>query len=255
MKKTVIKAKVLYDGITCQKDKYITIEGQKIVEVSARKQKFDHEGFVTPAFIDAHTHIGMFRDGEPGAEQEGNDFSDQFLPLLDPLNGVYFDDRAFKDAVDFGCLYSCIVPGSGNLMGGKAMIIRNFVSNRKNALIKDYGYKMALGYNPRSTTSWKGLRPNTRMGVYSLLEKKFDSVIAKRQKADLDREKKISDLDKSLKDKKVNKTEYKTKLRFIEKEYELEFDTEDRAILELLDRKKIAKIHVKDNEKLLLLAM
>ena len=85
------------------------------------------------------------------------------------------------------------------------MIIRNFVPNRKDALIKDYGYKMALGYNPRSTTSWKGQRPNTRMGVYSLLEKKFDSVIAKREKAILAKEKKTSDLDKSLNDKKINK--------------------------------------------------
>ena len=253
MKKTVIKAKVLYDGLTSCKDKFIIVEGNKILEVTSKKQDFDFEGFVTHAFIDSHTHIGMFRDGEPGAEQEGNDYLDQFLPLLDPLNGIYFDDRAFKDAVDFGCLYSCVVPGSGNLMGGKAMIIRNFVKNRKNALIKDYGYKMALGYNPRSTTSWKGQRPNTRMGVYSLLEKKFDGVIAKRAKADLAKEKKISDLDKSLKDKKVTKTEYKNKLQFIDKEYVLEFDTEDIAIMEILDRKKIAKIHVHKEDDVLYL--
>lgn len=253
MKRTVIKAKVLYDGKTSYQEKYIVVEGKKIKQVTEKKLKHDFEGFVTPAFIDAHTHIGMFRDGEPGSEQEGNDYLDQFLPLLDPLNGVYFDDRAFKDAVDFGCLYSCIVPGSGNLMGGKAMIIRNYVPNRKDALIKDYGYKMALGYNPRSTTSWKGQRPNTRMGVYSLLEKKFDGVIAKRDKAVLAQEKKISELDKSLKDKKINKTEYKQKLQIIEREYELEFDTEDQAILEILDRKKIAKIHVHKEDDVLYL--
>ena len=253
MKRTVIKATKLYDGLLSKENIYIVVEGNKIIEVTSKKQDFDYKGYVTPAFIDAHSHIGMFRDGEPGAEQEGNDYLDQFLPLLDPLNGVYFDDRAFKDAVDFGCLYSCIVPGSGNLMGGKAMIIRNFVPNRKNALIKDYGYKMALGYNPRSTTSWKGERPNTRMGVYSLLEKKFDSVITKQAKADLARAKKILDLDKSLKEKKETKTEYKMKLQFIEKEYDLEFNKEDKAIIELLDRKKIAKIHVHKEDDVLYL--
>lgn len=253
MKQTVIKAKVLYDGKSCYQEKYIVVEGKKIKQITDKKLKYDFEGYVTPAFIDAHSHIGMFRDGEPGKEQEGNDYLDQFLPLLDPLNGIYFDDRAFKDAVDFGCLYSCIVPGSGNLMGGKAMIIRNFVPNRKEALIKDYGYKMALGYNPRSTTSWKGQRPNTRMGVYSLLEKKFDSVIAKREKAILTKEKKTSDLDKSLKDKKINKTEYKQKIQIIQREYELEFDTEDLAIIEILDRKKIAKIHVHKEDDVLYL--
>lgn len=253
MKRIVIKAKVLYDGKTSLTDRYIVVEDNKIVQITDQKQNSDFEGFVTPAFIDAHSHIGMFRDGEPGSEQEGNDYLDQFLPLLDPLNGIYFDDRAFKDAVDFGCLYSCVVPGSGNLMGGKAMIIRNFVPNRKNALIKDYGYKMALGYNPRSTTSWKGQRPNTRMGVYCLLEKKFDGVIAKRDKAELAKDKKMADLSKSLQEKKINKKEFKIQELQIQKEYELEFDTEDRAILEILSGSKTAKIHVHKEDDVLFL--
>jgi len=80
-KRTVIKATVLYDGNNRLKNQYIVVEDDKIIEVSATEQKFDYEGFVTPAFIDAHTHIGMFRDGEPGAEQEGNDYSNQFLPF------------------------------------------------------------------------------------------------------------------------------------------------------------------------------
>ncbi|MCF7859029.1 MAG: amidohydrolase family protein [Candidatus Cloacimonetes bacterium] len=253
MKKTVIKAKTLYDGRSVAKDKYILVENDKIIKISDQKQKFDYEGFVTPAFIDAHSHIGMFRDGEPGAEQEGNDFLDQFLPLLDPLNGIYFDDRAFKDAVDFGCLYSCVVPGSGNLMGGKAMIIRNFVPNRQKALIKNYGYKMALGYNPRSTTSWKGKRPNTRMGVYSLLEQKFDEVITKRKKAELTLRMKLKDLEKSLKEKKVTKSEYNEKAKNRKAESQLEFNSEELAIQEILDRKKIAKIHVHKEDDVLYL--
>jgi imidazolonepropionase-like amidohydrolase len=67
------------------------------------------------------------------------------------------------------------------------------------------------------------------------------------------KENKISDLDKSLKDKKVTKTEYKTKFQFIDKEYDLEFDTEDKAIMEILDRKKIAKIHVHKEDDVLYL--
>lgn len=256
-KRTVIKAKVLYDGNNCLENQYIVVENDKIIEVSATEQKFDYEGFVTPAFIDAHTHIGMFRDGEPGAEQEGNDYSNQFLPTLDPLNGIYFDDRAFKDAVDFGVLYSCVVPGSGNLMGGKAKIIRNFAQNRAEALVADYGYKMALGYNPRSTTSWKGNRPNTRMGVYSMLEQKFDDTINKRDKATLSRDKKISELNiskiKEMDENKFIQADYDQKLEFIKREYELEFNNDDIAIMEILDRKKIAKIHVHKEDDVLYL--
>jgi len=249
----VIKATVLYDGNKRLENQYIVVEGDKIIEVSSKEQKYDYEGFVTPAFIDPHTHIGMFRDGEPGAEQEGNDYSNQFLPTLDPLNGIYFDDRAFKDAIDFGVLYSCVVPGSGNLMGGKAKIIRNFAKNRAEALVADYGYKMALGYNPRSTTSWKGNRPNTRMGVYSMLEQKFDDTITKRAKAALARDKKIIDLDKTKTEDNFVQAEYDKKLDFIKREYELEFNNDDKAILEILDRKKIAKIHVHKEDDVLYL--
>jgi len=252
-KRTVIKATVLYDGNKRLENQYIVVEDDKIIEVNSNEQKFDYEGFVTPAFIDAHTHIGMFRDGEPGAEQEGNDYSNQFLPTLDPLNGIYFDDRAFKDAIDFGVLYSCVVPGSGNLMGGKAKIIRNFAKNRAEALVADYGYKMALGYNPRSTTSWKGNRPNTRMGVYSMLEQKFDDTINKRDKAVLARDKKIIDLDKTKTEDNFEQADYDKKLDFIKREYELEFNNDDKAILEILDRKKIAKIHVHKEDDVLYL--
>jgi len=253
-KKIVIKAKVLYDGKTKYQNKTIVVEGNKIVEVSSKKMKADYEGYVTPAFIDAHSHIGMFRDGEPAGESEGNDFSKQFMPNNDPINGIYFDDRAFKDAVDFGVLYSCVVPGSGNLMGGKAKIIRHFVDNRKDAEIKDYGYKMALGYNPRSTTMWKGERPNTRMGVYSMLEEKFDKLLIKREKAEISRDKKIYEINKKSKgSEKLSAKESAFQKKHAEREFELEFDPEELAILDLLAGKKVAKIHVHKEDDVLYL--
>ena len=256
VKTIIINAKVLFDGKNKYENKYIVIENDKIVEVhNGKKLNSDFEGIVTPAFIDAHSHIGLYRDGEPSNEQEGNDITNQFLPFNDPLNSVYFDDKAFKDAVDFGVLYDCIVPGSGNLIGGKAMIIRNFVENRKNALIKDYGYKMALGYNPRSTLDWKGTRPDTRMGIYAMLEDKFDKVLQKREKAILKKDKALRILNRKKKDKEQNltKAEFKIEQKDIEKEYELTFTNDDKAILEILAGKKVAKIHVHKEDDVLYL--
>ncbi len=253
-KQTVIKATMLFDGKTKQENRWITVEGTTIVEVSDKQKKHDFEGFVTPGFIDAHSHIGMNRDGEPYQEEEANDHSNQFLPLINPIDSIYYDDRAFKDAVDFGILYSCLVPGSGNLLGGKAMIIRNFVKNRKDAMIKHYGYKMALGFNPRSTTDWKGERPNTRMGVYMMLEKKFDGVLQKKAKADLAKEKKLNELESKKKEKKLSKKEYDYEKSVIDREYDFEFTNEDKAILELLSGEKIAKVHVhKDDDVMYLI--
>lgn len=255
-KKIIINAKVLFDGKNKYENKSIIVENDKIIEVhKSKKMKSDFEGFVTPAFIDAHSHIGLYRDGEPSNEQEGNDITNQFLPFNDPLNSVYFDDKAFKHAVDFGVLYNCIVPGSGNLIGGKAMIIRNFVENRKNALIKDYGYKMALGFNPRSTLDWKGIRPDTRMGIYAMLEDKFDKTLQKRDKAILKKEKALRKLDKKKIDKKqkLTKAEFEIEQKDIVKEYELTFNNEDIAILEILSGKKVAKIHVHKEDDVLYL--
>ncbi|MDD3050018.1 MAG: amidohydrolase family protein [Candidatus Cloacimonetes bacterium] len=250
-KQTVIKANVLYDGLTRKENMYIVLEGEKIIEVTNQERVYDYEGIVTPAFIDAHAHIGMDRDGEPYQEGETNDFSSQILPLNNPVNSIYLDDRAFVDAVDFGVLYSCIVPGSGNLIGGKAMIIKHFARFIDEAVVGHYGYKMALGYNPRSTTDWKGERPNTRMGVYSLLEQEFDTVLAKQAKAELQREKDLKKLEERAKkeDEKLTDADIAKEKEYIEKDYELAFNEKEKALLELLLGKKIAKVHVhKDDD-------
>ena len=246
-KKIVVKADILFDGKSKYENRYIVIEGDKILEVTEKKLDFDFEGIVTPGFIDAHSHIGMDRDGEPSQESETNDHINQINPTIDPVNSIYFDDKAFKDAVDFGVLYSCIVPGSGNLIGGKAMVIKNFAKFRDAAVIKHYGYKMALGYNPRSTTEWKGERPSTRMGAYAMLEKKFDDVLIKYEKAELEKEKKIDELNE--KKNELTKLIFDKKVEFIEKEYNLSFSSEDFEILEMLSGEKTIKVHVhKDDD-------
>ena len=255
-KQIKIFAKVLFDGKKKLENRTVIIEGKEIVEISSKKMKADFEGFVTPAFIDPHSHIGLDREGEPWQESEVNDIINQIRPLNDPLNSIYFDDRAFVDAVDFGVLYSCVVPGSGNLIGGQAKIIRNFAKNRDEAFFKDYGFKMALGYNPRSTQEWKGERSNTRMGIYALLEKKFDDLLIKKEKAELSKEKKIIGLNKKKKDKKLTKNEFEAEKKILERELELAFTSEENAILELLSGKKVAKVHVhKDDDVLYLIKL
>jgi imidazolonepropionase-like amidohydrolase len=126
----VIRADQLYDGRTLQTDITVVVEGRHITEVIGSALPADITGTVTPAFIDPHSHIGMERQGEPVRETETDEHRTPFAPLNNPVDSIYFDDRAFADAVDFGVLYSCVVPGSGNIIGGKAVIIRNFAQTR-----------------------------------------------------------------------------------------------------------------------------
>lgn len=253
MEKFIVYARELYDGKTLLKDVYITIEDNMIISVDKQKKEYDAEGIVTPAIIDAHSHIGMDREGEPWQEAELNDHIDQIMPLSDPLNSIYYDDRAFQDAVDFGVLYSCLVPGSGNLIGGKAQIIRNFADNVGGALLKTYGYKMALGFNPRSTTDWKGVRNNTRMGAYALLENKLDELIIKRDKAEVTKNKKLLDLDKKLKKNELDKAEYEEELDLVLREVELAFTPEEIALLDIMSGEPTVKVHVHKEDDILYL--
>ena len=128
---------------------------------------------VTPAFIDSHSHIGMVRSGEPSKEEEANEQMSSVYPLVNALHSIYMDDSSFIESTESGVLYSTVLPGSGNIIGGKAVLIRNFAKDIGHAHVMDVGIKAALGYNPRNTTEWKGDRPSTRMGAVAMLRDNF----------------------------------------------------------------------------------
>lgn len=170
-----VKATRLYDGTSVFENTYVGFEDSNITFVGSERPEGEYmgEGVVTPAFIDSHSHIGMERAGEPSDESEVNEKLQALLPMVRAIDSVYMDDPAFSASIESGILYSVVLPGSGNMIGGMGSLIRNFGNNVKDALIKDIGVKMALGFNPRSTTEWKGERPSTRMGAIALLREKF----------------------------------------------------------------------------------
>ncbi|MEM3851749.1 MAG: amidohydrolase family protein [Methanomassiliicoccales archaeon] len=168
-----VSATMLYDGsgTPVTKNVYVLFEEERIKDITNQKPDCDiiAEGVVTPAFIDGHSHIGMVRSGEPSSEDESNERMSSMLPLVNAIDSIYMDDFAFEDSVQHGVLYSHVLPGSGNIVGGRTVLIRNFAKDVEEAQICQPGIKAALGYNPRSTTDWKGERAYTRMGALSIL--------------------------------------------------------------------------------------
>ena len=189
-----IKARVLYDGTPrgVKKDVYVLFD-EKIQGISKDRQGAEviAEGVVTPGFIDSHCHIGMARSGEPYYEDETNEHMNAIYPLVDAIHSVYMDDPAFRESVEHGVLYSHVMPGSGNIIGGKTAVIRNFGRDIEEAYVQHIGIKAALGYNPRSTTEWKGTRPSTRMGAIALLREQL--IKAQKTKALLKKRKKMKE--------------------------------------------------------------
>jgi imidazolonepropionase-like amidohydrolase len=192
----LIKSKLLYDGGEEKKDYFIGFEDEEIKYVGSSKPEVGGEIIaedvvVTPAFIDSHSHIGLVRSGEPDREEEANEHMNSVYPLVNALHSVYMDDPAFKESVESGILYSTVLPGSGNIIAGKAVFIRNFVQDIEKAYLMDVGIKAALGYNPRSTVEWKGDRPSTRMGAVAMLRENFNK--ARKMQKLIEKGKKVID--------------------------------------------------------------
>lgn len=183
--------KLIYTGNGIIENSYITFEGSIVKEIS-KEPKGELIGkyeVITPAFIDAHAHIGMERAGEPAQEGEANEHMESVLFTIDALDSIQMDDKSFNDSIQNGVLYSCILPGSGNIIGGKSVVIKNYSNNTNDAFIKYGGIKAAFGYNPMSTIEWKGVRPSTRMGAVGILRNEL--AIGKKMIELVKKEKKI----------------------------------------------------------------
>jgi imidazolonepropionase-like amidohydrolase len=196
-------AKTIYTGKRVVSDAHLLFKDKKITAVSKAKEgrKLGEFEVVTPAFIDPHSHIGMERSGEPSTEGEANEHQDSILALADALDSVQMDDKALKDAVEMGVLYSCVMPGSGNIIGGYSAVIRHYARSSTNALIVRAGLKGAFGFNPMKTHEWKGKRPTTRMGAVAILRNRLDEVRQKIQKFSKARGSKKADIHFSAEDK------------------------------------------------------
>jgi imidazolonepropionase-like amidohydrolase len=176
-----IRAKQIYTGRQVLDDANLTWENDAIASVAADgpAEVLGEYPVITPAIIDAHAHIGLIRAGEPADEAEANERMDAILAHADVLDSIQMDDKGFQDSIEGGVLYSCIVPGSGNIIGGDSAVIRNYGAQTNAALIRRAGIKAAFGYNPMHVREWKGTRPYTRMGALALLRAKLHDVRAK----------------------------------------------------------------------------
>jgi len=214
-----VRGKKIYTGKKVVKDAYVVFNGKKMVGVSKeRKGKLlGSFAVVTPAFVDPHSHIAMVRAGEPGAESEANEHMDSILAVPDALDSVQMDDSALKDAIEAGVLYSCVLPGSGNIIGGLSAVIRHYAKNTTDALVARAGIKAAFGYNPMSTVDWKGKRPSTRMGALAILRSKLTDVSQK-----------------MAKHKRAKGA----------KKQEITFTAEEAVLRDVLSRKHVLRVHV-----------
>jgi len=159
---------------------YVLIDKGKIIEVGEGKKSFrgkkdleiiDAEGkYVLPGFIDAHCHIGMWEDAVGFEGEDGNEMTDPVTPHLRAIDGVYYLDRCFREALENGVTTVVTGPGSANVIGGQFAALKTFGRRIEEMIIKEpVAIKVAFGENPKTVYNERKQAPSTRMATAAIL--------------------------------------------------------------------------------------
>lgn len=121
--------------------------------------------YVTPGIIDDHSHIGANAAPDVWARTDANELVNPVTGYVWVEHSVWPQDPQFPRDLQGGVTTVQILPGSGNLFGGRSVILKVVPSSTVQGMKfpgAKYGLKMACGENPMRVYSARG--PQTRMG-------------------------------------------------------------------------------------------
>ena len=173
----------------------ILIKDGKIIEVGKDlvapldAQVIDAEGkMVTPGFIDAHCHLGMWEEGMGFEGSDGNEMVDPVTPHLRAIDAINPMDISFEEAYIGGVTTAVTGPGSANVVGGTFVAIKTYGKRVDDMIIKDpIAMKVAFGENPKRVYESQKKSPMTRMATAAILREtliKAKTYMEKKEKAE-----------------------------------------------------------------------
>jgi imidazolonepropionase-like amidohydrolase len=134
-------------------------EGARVVDAAGR--------FVTPGIIDIHSHLGVYPSPGVEAHADGNEMTSPVTANVWAEHSVWPEDPGFWTALAGGVTTLEILPGSGNLIGGRSVVLKNVPSVTYQGMKfpgAPQGLKMACGENPKRVYGSRDQFPMTRMG-------------------------------------------------------------------------------------------
>lgn len=158
----------ILDGTVLMRDGKIVSVGHDVA-IPAEARIIQAGGrWVTPGLIDPHTHYGL--SGTLPNMDVGNELTSPNSAELRVEDSIWTDDPKFLRALEGGVTTLMVLPGSGNLFGGRAVTLRNLPTPGVSAMKfpgAPSALKMATGENPLKVYGAKGRAPSTTMGEFA----------------------------------------------------------------------------------------
>ncbi|MBS0334466.1 MAG: amidohydrolase [Proteobacteria bacterium] len=157
----------LDNGTVLLKDGKVQAVGAGLAVPAGYETVDAHGKWVTPGLIDAHSHLGVYASPAVQANSDGNELTNPVTAEVWAEHSVWPQDPGFNTARIGGVTTLLILPGSGNLIGGRGVVLRNIPARTvQDMKFPDAPYvlKMACGENPKRVYGSKGRAPSTRMG-------------------------------------------------------------------------------------------
>jgi imidazolonepropionase-like amidohydrolase len=132
--------------------------------------------FVTPGIVDPHSHMGVYPVPETAAHDDGNEMTDPITAGIRAEHSFWPQDPALERAVAGGVTTIGVLPGSGNVIGGRGFTV-HLLPQRGARAMRFPGapdtLKMACGENPKRVYKEQKRAPTTRMGTLRALREAF----------------------------------------------------------------------------------
>jgi imidazolonepropionase-like amidohydrolase len=172
---TLITGATIFDGAGNQIDNGdILLENGRVAAIGQGLEApegatvINAEGrYITPGVVDIHSHLGDYPSPQVDAHSDGNELTQPNTAEVWAEHSVWPQDPGFARALAGGVTTLHVLPGSGNLFGGRGVTLRN-VAGRTVQDMKfpdaPYTLKMACGENPSRVYGSRGTSPATDMG-------------------------------------------------------------------------------------------
>lgn len=157
---------VIENGTVLVKNGLIEAIGDSSLEIPSNYKIVDAKGKeLTPGFIEAHAHLGLFGEVKVPATADGNEMSNPVTPYVRGIDSLNPQDAAIAASLEAGVTTAYTGPGSGNIVAGTGLVIKTRGNTVYDLVVPGKeAMKFALGENPKNAYGSRKEKPSTRMG-------------------------------------------------------------------------------------------